>query len=616
MANLKIVFTPLPEEIGQPYLIGSLILDMRERLGKWAFLDLSGRTPFHDLACDLIASLGRHALLNVKSGFTFRNYISAITRVFEFGVKEGLPRNVSLVDFDTELILKFRKHIKERLESQKNATYRRLYGNFDRLLQAARAIGRFEPTTRVPRNFRHVDDSTISQPYTFSEQLDLEEACRRCIDELHARLQRGRELLAIGSNPRGVRNGSGRKPEELAWNKLENLIWYATHIHGELPLQRPALKKLKDYSYLNAILGVYKGVYRYWDVHAHRYALTEDLIPFFILLAKRTGRNESSILTLKRDCLREIDGKFYLIYRKLRSGDREFRKLIKDDGPYSAVNLIRQLLELTAPFAKHAPEAERDFLFLGMTIFTRSPTPMVRAIDPSNFKDQMNREGGWCERNKLEDASGKRFRISSVRLRVTYLSRQYIQHGQLSKVSTDAVHSIAQTTVGYVANASTKHIHDQTLRDGINEAIAVAKRPTVLPTNDPVAGSNELNIPVEKVRAILKGEMDVLFNACKDVLNRPGGTPNTFCGKPWECFGCGNTVITRHVLPRVFAFLNHAESMKAEIGTLEWKSMFSRAVDLIRTDVLPRFSESVLETARRRATAQRYYIPIELKGNS
>lgn len=616
MVASKIKFTPLPKDIGQPYLIGGLILDMRERLGKWAFLDLSNQTPYPDLASDLLASLGRHALLNAKSDLTFKNYASTITRAIEFATQEQLPKDVKLIDFDTELILKFRKHLKERLESQRNSTYRKLYGNFNRLLQAARTIGLFEPTTRVPRNFRHIDDATVSQPYTYSEQLDLEEACRRCIEELHARLQRGKELLAIGSNPRGVRNGRGCAPAERAWNKLENLIWYVTHIHGELPLQIPALNALKDYSYINAISGVWKGTYRLWDVHAHRYALSEDLIPFFILLAKRTGRNESSILTLKRDCLREIDGKFYMIYRKLRSADKEFRKLIKDDGPYSAVALIRQLLELTAPFVKHAPEAERDRLFLGMTIFTRSPVPMVKAIDPSYFKFQMNCDGGWCDRNKLKDASCKRFQISSVRLRVTYLSRKYIQHGQLSKVSNDAVHSLTDTTVGYIANASTKHIHDQTVRDGINDAIASVYKPIVLPTNDPVAGSNELSIPAEKVRAILNGEMDVLFNACKDVFNRPGGPPNTLCGKPWECFGCANTVITRHALPRVIAFLNHAEDMKAELGADEWKSMFSRAVDLIRTDVLPRFSESVLETAKRRAAAQLFYIPIALKGNS
>ncbi|MFZ5526452.1 MAG: hypothetical protein ACOZE7_07320 [Pseudomonadota bacterium] len=56
--------------------------------------------------------------------------------------------------------------------------------------------------------------------------------------------------------------------------------------------------------------------------------------------------------------------------------------------------------------------------------------------------------------------------------------------------------------------------------------------------------------------------------------------------------------------------------MKVELGAVEWTSMFSRAVDLIRADVLPRFSEHVLETAMRRAAAQQFYIPIELKGNA
>jgi hypothetical protein len=55
--------------------------------------------------------------------------------------------------------------------------------------------------------------------------------------------------------------------------------------------------------------------------------------------------------------------------------------------------------------------------------------------------------------------------------------------------------------------------------------------------------------------------------------------------------------------------------MKAVLGAEEWKGMFSQAVELIRADVLPRFSENVLANAKRRAAVQQFYIPIELKGN-
>lgn len=613
MLTTKIEFDKIPAEIGQPYLIGSLVLDMKERLGKWAFLDLTNKTPHPALAADLIAALGRHALFNLKSDLSFRNYTSLISRVLDFAAQVGLSTKIRLADFDTELILLFRKHIKERLESQKNATYTRLYGNFNRLLQAARALGLFERATRVPRNFRHVDDSKVSNPYNYAEQLDLEEVCRRCIDEMFARLQRGRELLAIGSNPRGVKNGTNCPPENRAWNKLENLIWYATHIHEELPPRFSALKEMKDYSYINAVYGVYGGTYRMRDIHSHRYALVEDLIPFFILIAKRTGRNESSLLTLKRNCLQEIDGKYYLIYRKLRSAEREFKKKIEDDGPYSAVSLIRKLLNLTAPLVKHAPPGDKDLLFLGLTLHTSKSS--VKAIDPVYFKYQMNHNRGWCKKNNLLNDMGETFQISAVRLRVTYLTRKYIKHGQLSKISQDAVHSLADTSVGYIANASTKLIHEQAVRDGIKSSIAAIKKPTVLPIDDPTSAAKELNKAPNEAKAILRGEVDVLFNACKDIMNRPGGPPHTFCDRPWSCFGCGNTVITRHVLPRVFGFLNHAESMKVSLGVEEWKELFSRSVNLIHADVLPRFSDSVLKIAQARASTQRFYIPIALKGN-
>jgi hypothetical protein len=148
----KIKFASLDEIAGQPYLIGSLVLDMRGRLGKRAFLDLTGKTRFRNLAADLLASLARHLLFNSKSDLTFHSYSCVITRTLEFVGQEGLASGVRLAEFDTELILRFRRHIRLRLESQKNTTYRRVYGNFNRLLQAARAIGLFEPTTRVPRN--------------------------------------------------------------------------------------------------------------------------------------------------------------------------------------------------------------------------------------------------------------------------------------------------------------------------------------------------------------------------------------------------------------------------------------------------------------------------------
>lgn len=88
------------------------------------------------------------------------------------------------------------------------------------------------------------------------------------------------------------------------------------------------------------MMGCWGSQYRKPDVYSLLYPLTWDLIPFIILLAKKTGRNESSILALKRDCLQEIDGRYVLWYEE-RGGARRYSKPIDAEGPFSPVELIR-----------------------------------------------------------------------------------------------------------------------------------------------------------------------------------------------------------------------------------------------------------------------------------
>lgn len=615
MTRDKIVFGQLSQTSELSLHIRGLVLDMREKFGDKAFLDLTNCSGFNELARDVISAFGQHALFNFESEKSFQNYKRIAREVIAFAEAKKLRKGFCLAEFDTELLLALKVHIEGRSKVKKNATRRRLYGNFLRLLQAARGLGLFSTDVIVPRNFRHVRDSRISQPYTLAEQLDLEAACRACIEATLTRLERGRELTAQGINPRGVMNGAGSAPEDRVWNKLENLLWYAQNVHGGAPLQRSDLKALKDYSFINAVCGVYGGALRLKDVRVHQYVTCEDLIPIFILLAKRTGRNECSLLTLTRSCLVKDGYKYFLLYTKPRSGTQVFRRKIADDGEWSAVKLIQLLQQLTEPLVQWAPEGDKQSLFLGLTVRATQGNP-IKALDPSYFKSQMNRKGGWCERQEIMDVKGKVLKISAIRLRTTYLSLKYVKHGQLAKVSSDAAHAIADTSVGYVANEATKHLHHQAVRAGQRSVVALATKPTVLDTMNVAVVSEKLELSPETARRMLRGEMDVLFNACKDIMNRPGGAPNTQCQKPWQCFGCGNSVITRHTLPRVIAFQQHADRMRLKLPLHDWNAMFGAQMKFIREDVLPRFSERVIQRAITQVEDLIFYIPMELGGHA
>jgi len=191
---------------------------------------------------------------------------------------------------------------------------------------------------------------------------------------------------------------------------------------------------------------------------------------------------------------------------------------------------------------------------------------------------------------------------------VFYLTTRYKRHGQLSRVSRDAAHVLSQTTVGYVANESTKHIHEKAVEDGIRAARNIA-RITVVPDDAPTTTSSPLQ--EKKWR---QAAQDVFFADCSDFYNRPGGPSNTACDRPWLCLAsCGNAIVTRHVLPRVMALKLFVEGQRLELAPDDWSEKFADIWHTIVTDILPKFGQSVIAEATALAQREQYYIPLALK---
>lgn len=224
----------------------------------------------------------------------------------------------------------------------------------------------------------------------------------------------------------------------------------------------------------------------------------------------------------------------------------------------------------------------------------------------------MNRKGGWCEHNELSTQSGASIKISLRRWRVYYLTKRYRQHGQLSKVSRDAAHTLSRTSLSYIDNDSTKFIHEQATEDGIRAAFHVAK-PQVVTVSSPAAVSEKTGMNEIEAAKLLRGDQDVFFASCKDFYNRPGGEKNTPCDKPWNCLGCSNAIITRHVLPRVIAFRNFLSHQRLELGDSDWNQKFGGVWKVLQEEIFPKFSSQALTEAERSANNEVLYIPISMK---
>lgn len=620
MGDNKITFQLVPESKANVRILGSLVFDKRDELGPSAFIDFTGLPGYLPLARDFIAALYEHSKQDrIGSEQSIFTYKRPILEILSYCRHLKVPDGFRMKDLTFDFLLEFRAHLKLSLLDKKSGTRRRYFGNILRLVEAGQAAGLVNQDLARPRNFAFIDDGDRTQPYTLGEALDFEDACRTHIRELRARLAKGKELLLVGKNPKGLKPerdaATGRimkqSVSDRAWNQLPNLLWYVVHEMDGKYLQRSKLLSEGHSSFNNSVMGAFGGGYRKVDVYSHLYPLSTDLIPFIVLLAKKTGRNESSILTLNRNCLQEVNGRYTLWYQKARGSNRLYKKVIDDNGEFSPVALIKVLKVITEPLVRHASCQDRDKLFLGLTI-SCTTNEAIKSPNPSYIKYQMNQEGGWCDQYNLQDEHERPLRVSLKKWRVYYLTNRYKKTGQLAKVSRDAAHSMKKTTVGYIENESTKHLHEAAVESGIQSLLSIA-RPKVVVEETPQGAANFLGTGIVTAEKILKGDQDVFFASCADFYNRPGGQPNTPCDKPWGCFLCSNAIITRHVLPRVIAFRDFMVKEQGYLTTDDWNAKFGKVWHVITHDVLPKFSPDVIAEAERLAREQILYIPLAMR---
>ncbi len=621
MRNKKVEFQRVPESNKNVRALGSLVFDDKKINGPSAFLDLRNWPSHKLLARDCIAALYSYATPEIiGSGFSYGSYKTAIKAFLRYCQKIRVPEDFRFKEIDQEFLIGYRAYIFTVCADLKNDGRRRRFGNITRLILAGQTIGLSNDDFSPPRNFAYVDDGDTTEPYSAIEAITLEEACRGHIREIIARLDSGKAMLAIGIDPRGRNlrgiSKSGERTEitdsQRKWNQLPNLIWYLVHAMDGKYLPRKQLILQKHSSFNNSIMGTFGGQYRKDDVYSHLYPLYEDLIPFLILLCKKTGRNESSIFLLKRTCLQEFDGKWLLWYIKKRGSEVLYKKYIENNGPFSPVSLIKTVLSITEPLVKFAQPEDREFLFLGMVFDQKKSESGVNPADPCYMKYLMNRNGGWAERFQVFDDSGIKITVSTRRLRTTYLTNRYKKHGQLARVSRDAAHSLTETSVPYVRNFGTKHVHTIAIRSGI-EAARDISRPTIIEHTDVSIAAKSLGVEHAIAAGLLKGEQDVFFAACKDYFNQPGGKKNTPCQNPWGCLFCSNSVITRHVLPRVIAFKIFMQEQRSLLSAEDWSQKFSTPWSIIHSDVLPKFSTDAIAEAERLAVDGILYVPISYK---
>lgn len=346
------------------------------------------------------------------------------------------------------------------------------------------------------------------------------------------------------------------------------------------------------------------------DLHARRYLLAEDIIPFFVLLSLETGLEPECIKALRVDCLRNpASGTIEIEYCKRRARGSEWKRLRVRDGASSTPGgIIRTLVELTAAARKHKPSD-------GLWVYFHIGELRDRI---GHYSDELLEN--WVARHGIVDDDRKPLRLLLSRLRKTHKALWYAKtQGDLARFAVGHTPEVAARH--YADLPSLRHLHEQAVADGLNDALASALEPHVLtPIDEAIARQHPatLQLPVSaaEARRVLAGKQDVWLASCAGFHKSPFAVEGEPCSEPfWGCLECRNAVITVRKLPAIIAFLDFIVARRAAMDEADWQAKFGRPWSRITQQVLPAFSDAVVTDAREKAKRLEHqpYLPLEAR---
>jgi hypothetical protein len=344
------------------------------------------------------------------------------------------------------------------------------------------------------------------------------------------------------------------------------------------------------------------------DLHARRYLLAEDVVAFFVALSLETGLEPECVKALRVDCLRNpASGTVEIAYVKRRARGSEWKHLRVRDGASSTPGgIIRILIELTAAARRQKPS---DSLWVYFHTGRLEDRIVLHGRDTID---------NWVARHGIVDDAGQPLHLLLSRLRKTHKALWYAKtQGDMARFAIGHTPEVAARH--YADLPSLRHLHEQAVADGLNDALASALQPRIVtPEEEAIArrapSKLQLSVPAAEARRVLSGKNDVWLASCSGFHNSPFAPAGEPCSEPfWGCLECQNAVITARKLPAIIAFLDFIVTRRAEMTEADWWAKFGQPWSRITQQILPAFSDAVVTQAREKAKAieHRPYLPLE-----
>ena len=343
-----------------------------------------------------------------------------------------------------------------------------------------------------------------------------------------------------------------------------------------------------------------------YDIHSRFHLTSRDVIPMLTFLSLETGLEIECCKTLTVDCLKNPGlGTVEIAYLKRRARGAEHKSLrIRDGGIGTPGGLIRKVIEITTFTRRFVPS---DCLW----VYHYTGPKMFRAgVD--RLQDVLDQ---WVRSRNIVDDDGRPLHLLFSRLRKTHKALWYLKtEGHMARFAVGHTPEVAARH--YADLPSLRPLHEATIAAALSEVVTNSG-PTILgPAEEIQRRENQNAIPIgtSALPSPSDGAQDVWLATCSGFTKSPFGQDGSPCPQPfWGCLECHNAVITARKLPAILAFLAFIENERDALPAVDWRAKFGRAHDRITLQVLPTFSQAVIDRARTEIPDARLYLPPEAR---
>ncbi|MEN8358394.1 site-specific integrase [Acinetobacter towneri] len=545
------------------------------------------------------------------------NYISGCGLLIGFLSKlcGNAPLEIT-TSFNEHLLSRFRQYLQQKTISEEISSH---YANTI-LSTVRKTLRRLAQIRDVEYSFFDVNGfnaerkTDVKKPFTKNERLQILEAIEKGIEDSKSSLSPYKRT-GIGKNP--LDSNGARIP---GLSTLENARWLFENPLKCKPVHHNTSKSLIERAFLQIITESNKGlrqVYNEWGVPPM--VDVSILVPYLLKLARVTGLNADSILSLDIDdyvVKHEATSRPCLRYWKERSdGYKEYHlDLFKAELTWLTSrqseivgNIFQEVRQLTSNFRQDIEDVKfknRLFIYQSNSTKKHGKVSPILGNNEKSTKILSDNFARFVKKHGLKNYDGEPLTLTISRFRPTFVSEMLDDGVSLREIQLMLGHSSIEVTIKYLdsldfnfisrtkLDEKLKEIHQSTL----DEKDEIASQEIKLQKN------NELMISFQTPLAECKNIFDPP-EFVKKLASYVSGTP---CSQYNKCLGCENVIITTNNLPEIFAMqrdytllTEHTRVMDTPYGHVIRENL--ELISNITDPKLSDFSLEELETGRRLA---------------